>query len=430
MAAIDSRSGSWRVRWRYGGTRSGAWQTSTWADETLAIQCKKLSEAHNHEVTAEAVEAIILGTPSVQEQSDLMTVEEWAEKWLSSRTRISPGQRDRYRSQLQRVILPAIGHIPLDRVTGMDVVGVLQAIRDAGLSDATATRYYSLMHSLFGAAVREKIIDDNPAARTDWVRGLIADDDTRDDGDDHVYLSPAEYQMIRANMAPDALPLLELLAGTGVRWGEATAVKVGAVALDESPALIRVHRAWKMNDRAKVAEGEDRWYLGATKGRTRRTLTIAPSLAGLLRPLVETLGPVVVGREEEELLVTAPEGGRVIYSNWRNRRWLPALAAAARCPTHPPLLADGTADQGLLAVSACDCRTRLRQWPTIHDLRHSHAAWLIAAGQPIAAVSRRLGHRTTEITELIYAGILPQTQADIADALESALTAPGGGPAR
>jgi integrase len=58
--------------------------------------------------------------------------------------------------------------------------------------------------------------------------------------------------------------------------------------------------------------------------------------------------------------------------NWRNRTWHPALRRA-----------------GL---------RRIR----IHDARHSHASWLLAAGADVVAVSRRLGHSDPGVTLKVY----------------------------
>jgi integrase len=32
--------------------------------------------------------------------------------------------------------------------------------------------------------------------------------------------------------------------------------------------------------------------------------------------------------------------------------------------------------------------------PCVHDLRHTHAAWLLTDGVPLLAVSRKLGHES------------------------------------
>jgi hypothetical protein len=50
----------------------------------------------------------------------------------------------------------------------------------------------------------------------------------------------------------------------------------------------------------------------------------------------------------------------------------------------------------------------------IHDLRHTHASVLLAAGTPVKIVSERLGHATVTITLETYQHIMPGMQAEAA----------------
>jgi integrase len=54
--------------------------------------------------------------------------------------------------------------------------------------------------------------------------------------------------------------------------------------------------------------------------------------------------------------------------------------------------------------------------PTIrfHDLRHTHATLLIAAGVPAKVVAERLGHSRASFTIDSYQHVLPGMQADAA----------------
>lgn len=52
-----------------------------------------------------------------------------------------------------------------------------------------------------------------------------------------------------------------------------------------------------------------------------------------------------------------------------------------------------------------------------HDLRHTHATWLLATGQPVKVVSERLGHARISITLDTYAHVLPDMQEGAADAV-------------
>jgi integrase len=55
----------------------------------------------------------------------------------------------------------------------------------------------------------------------------------------------------------------------------------------------------------------------------------------------------------------------------------------------------------------------------VHDLRHTSATLMLAAGAPIGAVSKRLGHAKTSITMDLYA----HTTAEMADAATAAIDA-------
>lgn len=442
MATLEQRSpDTWRVYWRQGG-RGGEKQSCTFHSEKTALRAKEIAEAHRHNISREEVYAAVLGIPAPgttePAKPELPTVREWAETWLRAKTRITPGTLRKYQAQLDNEILPRIGHLHLDEVDGVVVSNLLHELRN-GRTDRTVTRYYSVVHALFEFAVVEGRIGSNPARRTDWIRDLVADDDMGDE--DHVYLTAPEFELIHAAADARYRPLLRTLADSGARFGEATALDVrDVVVLGRQPG-VWIRRAWKQG-----ASGE--WYRGATKGRNRRFVQLP-------RRTINELIPLVADRPGDALLFCAPGGGRVVHSNFRSRVWIPAVARAARCPLHPPVSpASPTrpdADPELLcgdyggrrsdgqvcrakvapgmdrcrshcavprnATSSCDCAIRLRKAPTPHDLRHSHAAWCVAAGRTVLVISRRLGHHSTSITERVYAGILP----DVDDATVAAL---------
>ena len=66
-------------------------------------------------------------------------------------------------------------------------------------------------------------------------------------------------------------------------------------------------------------------------------------------------------------------------------------------------------------------RAGLPETTRLYDLRHTNATLLLRAGEPIKAVSERLGHSTVWITLQIYAHVLPGMQRSAADKMEDLL---------
>lgn len=55
----------------------------------------------------------------------------------------------------------------------------------------------------------------------------------------------------------------------------------------------------------------------------------------------------------------------------------------------------------------------------LHDLRHSHATWLINSGVNIVAVSKRLGHRDISTTLRVYTHLLESTDNDMIEKINA-----------
>jgi integrase len=149
--------------------------------------------------------------------------------------------------------------------------------------------------------------------------------------------------------------------------------------------------------------------------KSRRSVLLSPQTAALFAELVG-------GKQPGELVFAAPEGGPWDAGNMRYRYWRLAVAAAQRCELHPPV--PETVEKERLAVSACECPTRLHAAPRFHDLRHSHVAYLIAAGWDFYMIQLRLGHASIKTTFDTYGHLLPHGERDRLQALDERLPAP------
>ena len=59
----------------------------------------------------------------------------------------------------------------------------------------------------------------------------------------------------------------------------------------------------------------------------------------------------------------------------------------------------------------------------LHDLRHLHATTLLLAGVPVHVVAARLGHADPAITLRVYAHVLREQAAGVADIFARAVDA-------
>ncbi len=57
----------------------------------------------------------------------------------------------------------------------------------------------------------------------------------------------------------------------------------------------------------------------------------------------------------------------------------------------------------------------------LHDLRHTHATLLLRAGVPVHVVASRLGHADPAITLRVYAHVLGDQAAEVADVFAKAV---------
>ncbi|MEV6585453.1 tyrosine-type recombinase/integrase [Kocuria rhizophila] len=54
----------------------------------------------------------------------------------------------------------------------------------------------------------------------------------------------------------------------------------------------------------------------------------------------------------------------------------------------------------------------------MHDLRHTHASWLIAAGVPLTVIRRLLGHESIKATSDTYGHLADDADQAAATALD------------
>ena len=167
------------------------------------------------------------------------TLKAYARSWIASRTaRLAHSTASRYATALDLHIVPDLGAIYLDAVTKQDVE--LWLLEQGRVFPAvTANGWLRILKALFADA-SEDFGFPNPAIR---VKAL---EDDRPDEDPNS-LSEKELKLLLdafRQHQPQFYPLVLTLALTGLRWGEATALKWSD--LDQERGVIHVRRAhWR-----------------------------------------------------------------------------------------------------------------------------------------------------------------------------------------
>ena len=393
MASVEHRlnkSGdAWRVVWREDGKKQS---------ETFYT----LAEAETFHAHVEANDnrwprGWIPGKGWDTEHSDTPSFMAYAHRTLEIRE-ASDGTKATYRRLLANHVEPVIGQTPIGALTRYEIAAIDKRMKDAGRADKTRANVHALVSSILNDAhFVDRIIDRNPAkGRGPKVASSRSED--------MWFLTHGEFATLARCIAlvgrEEDVRLARLLVGTGARWSEATALQVWDVDLLGRRAF-DIRRAWKRNGTL--------FELGDPKTvRSRRSLAISDELADLFIPQVS-------GKQPREFVFTAERGGAIRHSNWYHRVWRPALIAARYCDTHRPDPGDvrkaqrraERAKQPAPAYPGCGCPGVLTKQPRIHDLRHSHASWLLADGVDLVAIQRRLGHESIQTTIDRYSHLSP-----------------------
>ncbi|WP_261624961.1 tyrosine-type recombinase/integrase [Nesterenkonia marinintestina] len=276
---------------------------------------------------------------------------------------------DGYESLVNARILPRWGPVRLDQVAGDDVSAWITDLQrgDDAVSAARARQAGIILRAALQLAVVNRMLPENPAAGVDLPAGSAKRKGVR--------LSAAELWKVADEMPTEVdRALLLTLALTGVRWGEVTALMVGAVDVDRR--RLTVERTYT-DLNGEIVEG-------VPKNHATRWVPAAPTVIEALRPLLK-------GKTATDDVFRTSSGAVLRHRNWGRRVFRPALGRAG-----------------------CDESMR------IHDLRGTAASLAISAGANILALQRMLGHESAALTLDVYGALYEDDLTGLAEKIDSA----------
>lgn len=392
-----------QVRWLEGG-RGGTWETEKFGDEESAEAFRKLVDAHGQRWPHGWIKGV--GFVEEQEQPGDMPFVQWAHRYVERLNGIDGRTRDDYRRDVDlhlsviEHVTPAGRTVPatIGNLTSDDVQDWVRAEekgeRDPDDPEKWARRpagpkSIANRHGLLWCIV-QAALEAEPPLR---VKNCCAN--TRLPRVDHhteeemVFLERDDYHRIAAELEGGARDLADFLVGTGMRWGEATALQVQDLKLNGSEPTASVQRAWKK--RPKEQKGPA-FVIGPPKTKkARRTVALTASQ-------VETCRRLTMGQRHDAYVFRTAWGRPWSHSNFYNNRWKPAISRAV--------------EKGL------------PRRPRIHDLRHTHVSWLIAARIPLPAIQVRLGHESIKTTVDRYGHLVRELDNEMTAAVEAAMNVP------
>ncbi len=317
-----------------------------------------------------------------------LTVAAYLDAWCAALATSgrAPSTVDGYSRHLATHVRPALGGVRLSALTAMDLDRLYaKMLRDGrrdgrgGLSPRMVRYVHVIISKALSDAVRKRLVVRNVALDADPPSAKSAR------APEMEWWTPAELATFLTSVAEDALfPLFRTAAMTGMRRGEVCGLRWADLDLDAARITVRQQLTTlgpqhvpTFRERPKSDHG-------------RRTIDLDAETVRILRAHR-------AGQLEQRLAIGV---------GWADLD-LVFCGAAGRC-LDPESVAK-TFDRRVARAKL----NRIR----FHDLRHSHVAHLIAAGQDALVISKRLGHASVSFTYDKYGHLMPKADADAATAV-------------
>jgi integrase len=306
-----------------------------------------------------------------------MTVGDWFDLWTQTiKAEVSPSTHERYAIIVRCYLKPGLGSIGLQRLTPSDIQKAYNNF-DRNPSPRTRRHIHRILKSALARAVEQQALPRNPA---DALKRL----------------PKVEVEPIATLTIEQSTRLLKAIRHTTTYWPTLIALATG-MRRGEILAL-----RWKNLDLehgvVRVVESLEQTKAGlrfkSTKTDKARAVPLPKfaidELRGWKRQQAENLLKLGV-RQSPSMLICAREDGE---------------PKQPRSLTHEFAYLIG----------------RVKDLPRVrfHDLRHSHATQLLAAGVHPKIVQERLGHSTISITMDLYSHVSQTMQSDATARLDQA----------
>ncbi|MGD0915060.1 MAG: site-specific integrase [Thermodesulfobacteriota bacterium] len=312
------------------------------------------------------------------------TFKEYADSWINinAPAECKESTVASYDDLLRIHVLPEFGVLNLKEINRGKIKDFIASKINTGYSASSVTHMRNLISNVLNKAVDDEVIPANPALR---LGKIVKKANGDDEGNENERIDPLTREETIPFLSTALThfkkdyPLTLLLFRTGLRIGEALALKWGDI--DFNGRFIHVQR------------GLSRMKIQTPKSGKTRRIDMSPQLAEVLtayKTECKKKGMALGLGDAPEYLFTNGNGGFVDVNNWRK--------------TFKKMLK----------------KAKLRKI-RIHDARHTYATLRISKGDNIADVSKQLGHYSVRLTMDVYYHWLPGNKKSEVDALDDVI---------
>ncbi|MBF4575060.1 site-specific integrase [Frondihabitans sp. VKM Ac-2883] len=298
-----------------------------------------------------------------------VTVGELGAGWLDTQTQLKPSSLRPLEIAWRLYVEPRWGGVRVGEVRHSEVQAWVTSLTqgEKARGATTVLRVHGVLSSILDAAVRDRRILMNPARDLNLPRKTPKP---------QRFLTHVQVERLASESGRHGT-LVRFLAYTGLRWGEATALRLRDLDMLRRRAMVEQNA---VNVGGHI-------IVGTPKSHKTRSVPFPSFLA-------EDLARTCEGKGRDDLVFGT--GSTHLRSPDNRRGWY--VGARTRCiatdSTFPKL--------------------------TIHDLRHTAASLAISSGANVKAVQRLMGHASAAMTLDVYGSLFDDDLDAVATALDNA----------
>jgi integrase len=368
----DAR-GIWRARC----PRPNATTPKYFSGKTEAIVKKKLRDYQKSEE--------FLGSDSYSTQS----VKRYAENWLLlyKKNSMKASSFDRVEGMINNNIVPEIGNIQMDNITSRHCQQLINDLQSNGMAFNTIKKIYNTMNNMFTKAYNLGDIKKNPMDTVDMPSShLFAKKPIRALTEDEENKMLEEIERVWKSSGKPIYTykeLYKLILHTGMRCGEAVALNVEDMDLDEKTNFVHKTALFvKTRDESGKPDGGSKQVVNESPktSKSNRKIPLNKTAFAAVKTLIDA-------NPDSSYIATTSQGTRVSYYTIEK--------------------------QFKRLMQNCGIESA-----TVHTLRHTFATRLFEKGADVKTVSTLLGHSSVKITYDTYVHVIKEKQSDVVSLLD------------